>query len=88
MNKCIVAVVALLVIAPLLGAQDPDDVKPQAPGTAEETAGKAVFQQTCGFCHGPDGRGASGTDLLHSSLVSHDVGGNLIGEVVRKGRPD
>jgi cytochrome c oxidase cbb3-type subunit III len=88
MNKCIVAVFAILLGSPLLRAQDPDNVKPQAPGTVEESAGKAVFQQTCGFCHGPDGRGASGTDLLHSSLVSHDVGGNLIGDVVRKGRPD
>jgi cytochrome c oxidase cbb3-type subunit III len=51
------------------------------------TAGKRQFAQTCGFCHGPDGRGASGPDLLRSSLVSHDVNGNLIGEVVRNGRP-
>ena len=50
-------------------------------------AGKRQFAQTCGFCHGPDGRGASGPDLLRSSLVSHDVNGNLIGEVVRNGRP-
>lgn len=51
-------------------------------------AGKAQFQQTCGFCHGPDARGASGPDLIRSSLVSHDVDGNLIGEVVRNGRPE
>lgn len=51
-------------------------------------AGKAQFQQTCGFCHGPDARGASGPDLIRSTLVSHDVDGNLIGEVVRNGRPD
>lgn len=51
-------------------------------------AGKSQFQQTCGFCHGPDARGASGPDLIRSTLVSHDVDGNLIGEVVRNGRPD
>ncbi len=51
-------------------------------------AGKTQFQQTCGFCHGPDARGASGPDLIRSTLVSHDVGGNLIGEVVRSGRPE
>jgi cytochrome c oxidase cbb3-type subunit 3 len=88
MTKFIVVVFAILLSGPLLFGQDPDDVKPQASGNPEATAGKALFQQTCGFCHGPDGRGASGTDLLHSALVSHDVGGNLIGEVVRKGRPD
>lgn len=51
-------------------------------------AGKQQFAQTCGFCHGPDGRGASGPDLIRSPLVSHDVNGNLIGEVVRNGRSD
>lgn len=49
-------------------------------------AGKRQFAQTCGFCHGPNGRGASGPDLLRSSLVSHDVNGNLIGDVIRNGR--
>jgi len=52
------------------------------------TAGQREFRQTCGFCHGPDGRGASGPDLIRSSLVSHDVNGNLIGPVVRNGRPE
>jgi cytochrome c oxidase cbb3-type subunit 3 len=51
-------------------------------------AGKSQFQQTCGFCHGPDARGASGPDLIRSVLVSHDTDGNLIGEVVRNGRPE
>jgi cytochrome c oxidase cbb3-type subunit III len=51
-------------------------------------AGKAQFQQTCGFCHGPDARGASGPDLIRSEVVSHDVDGNLIGDVVRNGRPE
>lgn len=51
-------------------------------------AGKSQFQQRCGFCHGPDARGASGPDLIRSSVVSHDAGGNLIGDVVRNGRPE
>ncbi len=50
--------------------------------------GKALFQQNCAFCHGANARGASGPDLIHSTLVSHDVEGNLIGQVVRNGRPD
>ncbi|MBV9574380.1 MAG: cytochrome c, partial [Acidobacteriales bacterium] len=80
----------LLILAPLLFAQDPDDVARQqqteSPGI---TAGKSQFGQTCGFCHGLDARGgANGPDLLHSALVSHDVNGNLIGTVVRNGRPE
>lgn len=71
-----------LIFVPLLlfaqGTESPD-----------MTAGKTQFQQTCGFCHGLDARGgASGPDLLHSVLVSHDVNGNLIGPVVRNGRPE
>lgn len=79
----------LLAFVPLLLlAQDPDDVARQEQTTAHEAAGKAQFQQTCGFCHGLDGRGASGPDLIRSSLVNHDVNGNLIGPVVRNGRPE
>lgn len=59
-----------------------------AQNAADVAAGKRQFTQTCGFCHGPDGRGASGPDLIRSPLVSHDVNGNLIGEVVHNGRPD
>jgi cytochrome c oxidase cbb3-type subunit III len=69
-------------------AQDPDDVHEQQAASAGVTAGKMQFQQTCGFCHGRDGRGASGPDLIRSPLVSHDVNGNLIGPVVHNGRPE
>lgn len=50
--------------------------------------GRATFKQSCGFCHGEDATGARGPDLVRSPLVAHDVKGNLIGEVVRQGRPD
>jgi cytochrome c oxidase cbb3-type subunit III len=82
---------ALLVAALLTAlafAQDPDSASEQQALSAGATAGKAQFQQTCGFCHGPDGRGASGPDLIRSPLVSHDVNGNLIAPVVHNGRPD
>lgn len=69
-------------------AQDPDDVRQQKAIAAGNVAGRREFQQTCGFCHGPDARGASGPDLIRSSLVSHDVNGNLIGPVIRNGRPE
>src|ERR1700730_10153422 len=50
--------------------------------------GHKQFEQTCGFCHGPDATGARGPDLVRSPLVAHDVKGDLIGEVIRRGRPD
>ncbi len=71
--------ISLLLTATALSAQDPD---------REIAAGKSQFSQTCGFCHGANARGASGPDLIHSGLVSHDVNGDLIGQVVHNGRPD
>ncbi len=50
--------------------------------------GHKQFEQSCGFCHGPDATGARGPDLLRSPLVAHDVKGDKIGEVIRLGRPD
>ena len=59
-----------------------------AKDTAAIDRGRKLFEQSCGFCHGPDATGARGPDLIRSPLVAHDVNGNLIGEVVRLGRPD
>src|SRR2546428_9528227 len=58
-----------------------------APDPAVER-GRKNFEQSCGFCHGPDATGARGPDLVRSPLVAHDVKGDKIGEVVRVGRPD
>ena len=49
--------------------------------------GKKIFGPTCGFCHGAGGRGGTGPDLLRSSLVLDDDKGELIGPVIRNGRP-
>jgi len=43
---------------------------------------------TCGFCHGNDAHGKSGPDLVRSALVLHDNGGDMIGPVIKNGRPD
>lgn len=81
---------ALFLVAPVLmsgwhisAAQAPaaDDA-----GAAER--GRKQFEQSCGFCHGADGTGARGPDLVRSPLVAHDVKGDQIGQVVRQGRPD
>jgi cytochrome c oxidase cbb3-type subunit 3 len=50
--------------------------------------GHKQFEQSCGFCHGSDATGARGPDLVRSPLVAHDVKGDLIGDVIRHGRPD
>jgi cytochrome c oxidase cbb3-type subunit 3 len=73
--------------AGLLVAQDRSNAVNQPDGAAA-AAGKAIFQQNCSFCHGQDARGASGPDLIRSTLVNHDAGGDLIGQVVHNGRPD
>jgi len=70
------------------------DAQPQAAAqdsVAQNSAverGRKQFEQSCGFCHGADATGARGPDLVRSPLVAHDVKGDLIGEVIRHGRPD
>src|SRR5215510_9874300 len=50
--------------------------------------GRKQFAESCGFCHGADATGARGPDLVRSPLVAHDVKGDQIGEVIRRGRSD
>lgn len=75
------AVLFILVVStvalPQTGPQDPAIER-----------GHKQFEQSCGFCHGPDATGARGPDLVRSPLVAHDVKGDLIGDVIRHGRPD
>ena len=61
-----------------------------APHSAElAAAGGSLFQQNCAFCHGRDaGGGETGPDLTRSKLVTADVGGDKIGDVVLHGRVD
>ena len=67
-------------------AQGPPALTPEQHAAIDR--GRTQFQQACGFCHGPDATGARGPDLVRSALVAHDVKGDLIGEVIRSGRPD
>lgn len=73
-----------LLLAAALASQGP---KP-AQDPAQVERGRKQFQQSCGFCHGADATGARGPDLVRSPLVAHDVKGDLLGEVIRNGRPD
>ncbi len=50
--------------------------------------GQKQFAQTCGSCHGAQATGgAEGPNLIRSAIVRHDQNGNLIGQVIREGRP-
>jgi cytochrome c oxidase cbb3-type subunit 3 len=50
--------------------------------------GRKEFEKACGFCHGADATGARAPDLIRSAVVSHDRNGDLVGAVIRSGRPD
>ena len=50
--------------------------------------GRKIFVPTCGFCHGNDAHGKSGPDLVRSPAVLHDNKGDVIGPVIRNGRPE
>jgi cytochrome c oxidase cbb3-type subunit 3 len=70
--------------------QGPATTQNAAPQGADlAAAGGSLFQQNCAFCHGRDaGGGETGPDLTRSKLVSADVGGDKIGDVVLHGRVD
>lgn len=50
--------------------------------------GEKLYAASCAFCHGADARGAEAPSLLRSEIVLHDDKGELIGPIVRDGRPD
>jgi cytochrome c oxidase cbb3-type subunit III len=59
-----------------------------APDADAAARGAKLFSSNCAFCHGAKATGAEGPDLVRSSLVLHDEKGDLIGQVVSKGRPE
>jgi cytochrome c oxidase cbb3-type subunit 3 len=98
---CVASLFAVAVVAfaqsPAAGqpqSPTPGTVAPQAPvhesyAPAMIESGASLFQQNCAFCHGKDaGGGETGPDLTRSKLVSSDMKGEAIGDVVRNGRAD
>jgi mono/diheme cytochrome c family protein len=63
-----------------LGALTPAD-----PAAIER--GRTLYSTGCAFCHGADARGAQGPDLARSLYVTNDVGGRVLGEFLKTGRP-
>lgn len=62
--------------------------KPNPMENADVKRGAGLFQQSCASCHGEAARGGMGPSLIDSSLVRHDVNGDLITKVLQNGRPD
>jgi cytochrome c oxidase cbb3-type subunit 3 len=62
-------------------------LKPQTDPEAVER-GRQLHVAQCGFCHGPNARGASGPDLTRSELVQTDENGKQLGAFLRVGRPE
>jgi cytochrome c oxidase cbb3-type subunit 3 len=88
-------IVAALFAAMCLAAQERprhstperETINPLAAENAKR--GQQQFLKSCAFCHGTDANGgAEGPSLVRSALVRHDDNGNLIGQVIREGRPD
>jgi cytochrome c oxidase cbb3-type subunit 3 len=48
--------------------------------------GQTLFSNNCAGCHGPLAKGGIGPSLIASTLVRHDVNGELITHVVHEGR--
>jgi cytochrome c oxidase cbb3-type subunit 3 len=58
------------------------------PDKAAAARGAPFFQQNCGFCHGPQGRGAEGPNLITSDVVLGDDHGEHLVPFLKKGRPE
>jgi len=93
----------LVAAAPLLaqppaGAQSPPGarrggnsflISRSVPDPAAVQRGQKSFVAACGFCHGSNANGGEGgPDLIRSVLALDDEGGDQIGPVILKGRPD
>jgi cytochrome c oxidase cbb3-type subunit 3 len=96
-KSALIALAALAFIFCLNAQDGPPPAGAGAPGrgaadkeaqAAAADRGKTIFQQNCAVCHAPDLTGGRGPDLIRSTLVRHDKGGDQIGPVVTNGRPD
>jgi cytochrome c oxidase cbb3-type subunit 3 len=84
-TACLAMVVAGVSTTPLRAQAYPP--RPAAPADVLER-GKALYTLHCALCHGADARGAAGPSLLRSELVLRDQKGELIGDLLQKGRAD
>jgi cytochrome c oxidase cbb3-type subunit 3 len=75
-------------VSPLVARHEPmpNEQSSQSEDAMGVSTGQGIFKKNCSFCHGADGRGASGPSLVNSVLVKNDANGELISVVVRSGR--
>jgi mono/diheme cytochrome c family protein len=79
----------LLIAAAVTTRLDAQAYPPRPPAPADVLErGKALYTVHCALCHGADARGNAGPSLLRSELVLKDRNGELMAEVVLKGRTD
>lgn len=58
------------------------------PDAAAATRGAPIYQRNCAFCHGPQGRGAEGPNLIVSDVVLGDDHGEHLSLFLKVGRPE
>jgi cytochrome c oxidase cbb3-type subunit 3 len=80
MSSGCLCVALLIALVPAFANDNPD------PAAVER--GRKDYIASCGFCHGNDATGNRAPDLIRSLLVNRDESGNLIGPVIRNGRPE
>jgi cytochrome c oxidase cbb3-type subunit 3 len=84
-----VCVVMAWVVTMCNPAQGQPANRAQASADPAIERGRSQFAQSCAFCHGVNANGGThGPSLIRSAVVRHDENGNLIGPVIRDGRPD
>jgi cytochrome c oxidase cbb3-type subunit 3 len=79
---------AATTIAVALSQEVSRNPKADALKRPEVMRGQATFQENCAACHGTNATGGMGPNLIVSSVVRHDIGGDGIGQVVHEGRLD
>src|SRR5947207_2773445 len=70
--RAILSLISALVLAPILGAQDPDP-------------GRAVFETRCARCHGSDGNGGELGPAIRNRLAGRND--EQLANVILKGLP-
>lgn len=58
------------------------------PDRAAVARGMPIYQQNCGFCHGPQARGATAPGLVTSDIVLGDDHGEHLAPFLKTGRPE
>ena len=81
-----IEILLLVLIATQLNAQRSGQAAPVDSASAER--GKGLYASNCAFCHGSQGTGTEqAPPLVRNFLVSQDRNGEVLGPVIKGGRP-